>query len=40
MIGQEEPGQVAQLVSVSSQYAKVVDLIPDQGTCKKQPTNA
>ena len=31
------PGQIAQLVRALSQYAKVVGLIPGQGTYKKQP---
>ena len=31
------PGQVAQLVRASAQYAKVLGLIPDQGTYKNQP---
>ena len=34
------PGQVAQLVTVSSQYAKVMGSIPGQGIYKKQPMNA
>ena len=34
------PGWVAQLVRASSQYAKVVGLIPGQDTYKNQPTNA
>ena len=33
-------GQVAQLIRASSGYAKVVGLIPDQGTCKNQPMDA
>ena len=36
----KSPGQVAQLVTVSPQYAKVMGLIPGQGTYKYQPTNA
>ena len=34
------PGPVAQLVRVSSQYTKVVGLIPSQGTNKNQSMNA
>ena len=34
------PGQVAQLVWVSSQYTKVAGLIPGQGTYRKQQMNA
>ena len=33
-------GWVAQLVRVSSQYAKVSGLIPSQGTNRKQPMSA
>ena len=33
------PGLIAQLVGASSQYVKVVGLIPGQGTCKNQPMN-
>ena len=35
-----DPGQLAQLVRVSSPYAKVVGSIPGQGTYKKQSMNA
>ena len=38
--GSRSPGQVAQLVKVLSQYAKVADSIPGQGTYKNQPKNA
>ena len=34
------PGQVAQLGRVSSQHTKVANLIPGQGTYKKQQMNA
>ena len=34
------PGQGAQLVRVSSQYAKVAGLIPSWGTDKNHPMNA
>ena len=34
------PGRVAQLVRTSSQYTKVADPIPSQGTYKNQPVNA
>ena len=37
---QPHPGQVAQLVRAVSGYAKIVGLIPSQGTYKKQPMNA
>ena len=33
------PGQVAQLVRASLQYAKVVDSVPHQGTYKNQSMN-
>ena len=32
--------RVAQLAGASCQYAKVVDLLPGQGTYKKLPMNA
>ena len=35
-----DPDQVAQLVRVSPQYAKVAGSIPGQGTYKYQPMNA
>ena len=34
------PGWVAQLVRALSRYAKVVGLIPGQGTYRNQPVNA
>ena len=37
---QKNSGQVAQLIRASSQYAKVMGLIPGKGTYKKQPMNA
>ena len=33
------PGQVAQLVGASSQYAEVAGSIPSQGIYRKQPMN-
>ena len=36
----KDPGWVAQLVSASSQYAKVAGSTPGQGTYKRQPMNA
>ena len=35
-----DPGQESQLVRASFRYAKVVGLIPGQGTYKKQPVIA
>ena len=34
------PGHVAQLVRALSRYAKVLGLIPGQGTYENQPMNA
>ena len=39
-LGNRGPGWAAKLVKVSFPYAKIVCLIPIQGTCKKQPINA